>query len=132
MRISDWSSDVCSSDLSGTSGGILAPLLIIGGAFGGLIGLVLPGGPGPWAMIGMTGVMAAAMRAPLTAALFAVELTGQFDALPAPAATAGGAYAVAVLGRTTSIKSEEGRGGQEGVSTCSSGGWSFHCKEITE
>src|SRR3546814_1301018 len=47
---------------SGTSGGILAPLLIIGGAFGGLIGLVLPGGPGPWAMIGMTGVMAAAMR----------------------------------------------------------------------
>src|SRR3546814_12987927 len=59
---------------SGTSGGILAPLLIIGGAFGGLIGLVLPGGPGPWAMIGMTGVMAAAMRAPLTAALFAVEL----------------------------------------------------------
>src|SRR3546814_15032151 len=76
---------------SGTSGGILAPLLIIGGAFGGLIGLVLPGGPGPWAMIGMTGGMAAALRAPLTAALFAVALTGHFDALPATPATPGAA-----------------------------------------
>ncbi|RIA35385.1 H+/Cl- antiporter ClcA [Hephaestia caeni] len=92
---------------SGTSGGILAPLLIIGGAFGGLIGLMLPGGPGPWAMIGMTGVMAAAMRAPLTAALFAVELTGHFDALPATAATAGAAYAVAVLILKRSILTEK-------------------------
>src|SRR3546814_6191743 len=71
---------------SGTSGGILAPLLIIGGAFGGLIGLVLPGGPGPWALIGIPGVMAAAMHAPPTAALFAVELTCHFHAMPAPAA----------------------------------------------
>src|SRR3546814_7801065 len=34
---------------SGTSGGILAPILIIGGALGALIGHVLPGGPGYWA-----------------------------------------------------------------------------------
>src|SRR3546814_13634937 len=107
MRISDWSSDVCSSDLSGTSGGILAPLLIIGSAFGGLIGLVLPGGPGPWAMIGMTGVMAAAMGAPLPAALFAVELTGHFDALPATAATPGAAQAVAVPVLNGSLLSEQ-------------------------
>src|SRR3546814_14161271 len=102
MRISDWSSDVCSSDLSGTSGGILAPLLIIGGAFGGLIGLVLPGGPGPWALIGMTGVMTAAMRAPLPAALFAVDLTGHFDAPPATASLAAAASGVAFLVPTRS------------------------------
>src|SRR3546814_17032540 len=58
-------------------------------------------------MIGMTGVMAAAMRAPLTAALFAVELTGHFDALPATAATAGAAYAVAVLVLKRSILTEK-------------------------
>jgi H+/Cl- antiporter ClcA len=92
---------------SGTSGGILAPLLIIGGAFGGLVGLVLPGDPGVWAMMGMAGVMAAAMRAPLTGALFAVELTGHFAALPATAATAGAAYSVAVLILKRSILTEK-------------------------
>ena len=40
---------------SGTSGGILAPLLIIGGCTGFLIGQYLPGDPGFWAMIGMAG-----------------------------------------------------------------------------
>ncbi|HVI98823.1 MAG TPA: chloride channel protein [Sphingomonas sp.] len=92
---------------SGTSGGILAPLLILGGAVGGIVGLWLPGTPGAWAMMGMAGVMAAAMRAPLTAALFAVELTGHFDALPATAATAGAAYAVAVLVLKRSILTEK-------------------------
>src|SRR3546814_3654129 len=53
---------------SGTSGGILAPILIIGGALGALIGHVLPGGPGYWAMIGMVGIMSGAMRAPMTGA----------------------------------------------------------------
>ena len=40
---------------SGTSGGILAPLLILGGCAGFLIGQYLPGDPGFWAMIGMAG-----------------------------------------------------------------------------
>ena len=40
---------------SGTSGGVLAPLLILGGALGGISGHWLPGGSGPWAMIGMAG-----------------------------------------------------------------------------
>ena len=51
---------------SGTSGGILAPLLILGGCAGFLIGQYLPGDPGFWAMIGMAGVMSGTMRAPMT------------------------------------------------------------------
>src|SRR5205814_8605799 len=53
---------------SGTSGGVLAPLLIMGGALGALeahfIGV---GGPGLWALIGMGAMVAAAMGARLTA-----------------------------------------------------------------
>ena len=92
---------------SGTSGGILAPLLIIGGALGGIAGHWLPGGPGPWAMIGMAGVMSASMRAPLTAAIFTVELTGHFTALPATVAASGAAFAVAVLVLKRSILTEK-------------------------
>ena len=58
---------------SGTSGGILAPLLILGGCAGFLIGQYLPGDPGFWAMIGMAGVMSGTMRAPMTGALFAAS-----------------------------------------------------------
>ncbi|WP_232328747.1 MULTISPECIES: chloride channel protein [Sphingomonas] len=92
---------------SGTSGGILAPLLIIGGAFGGILGHWLPGGSGPWAMIGMAGVMSASMRAPLTSAIFTVELTGHFTALPATVAASGAAFAVAVLVLKRSILTEK-------------------------
>ena len=92
---------------SGTSGGILAPLLILGGALGGILGLWLPGGPGFWALLGMAGVMSAAMRAPLTAAIFAIELSGRFEALPATIAAAGAAYAVAVLILKRSILTEK-------------------------
>ena len=68
---------------SGTSGGVLAPLLIIGGA-GCVEGSVLPGNPGFWALVGMAAMMGGTMRAPLTGALFAVELTGDIhDACPA-------------------------------------------------
>ncbi|MGE0289942.1 MAG: chloride channel protein [Bradyrhizobium sp.] len=91
---------------SGTSGGVLAPLLILGGAAGYLIGHVLPGDPGFWAMLGMAGIMSGAMRAPLTGALFAVELTGRFDALPLTIAAAVAAYAVSVLVIRRSILTE--------------------------
>src|SRR3546814_6625880 len=39
MRISDWSSGVCSSDLGATSGGLAGGLLSLAGAVGGLFGL---------------------------------------------------------------------------------------------
>jgi len=92
---------------SGTSGGILAPLLSIGGALGGVIGLWLPGGSGFWALAGMAAMMSAGMRAPLTGAVFAVELTGRLDALPATAAAAVAGYALAVLVLRRSILTEK-------------------------
>ncbi len=82
---------------SGTSGGVLAPLLILGGAAGWLAGLVLPGTPGFWALLGMAAMLGGTMRAPLTGALFAVELTGDLHALPALLAATAAAYAVTVL-----------------------------------
>jgi H+/Cl- antiporter ClcA/CBS domain-containing protein len=92
---------------SGTSGGVLAPLLILGGAAGFLVGQVLPGDPGFWAMIGMAGIMSGAMRAPMTGALFAAELTGHFDAVPCTIAAAAAAYAVSVLLMRRSILTEK-------------------------
>ena len=92
---------------SGTSGGVLAPLLILGGALGCLLGQFLPGPAGFWAMIGMAAIMSGAMRAPLTGALFAAELTGRFDALPTILAASAAAYAVSVLVMRRSILTEK-------------------------
>ena len=92
---------------SGTSGGVLAPLLILGGAAGFLVGGYLPGDAGFWAMIGMAGIMSGAMRAPMTGAIFAAELTGHFDAIPCTIIAAGAAYAVSVLLMRRSILTEK-------------------------
>jgi H+/Cl- antiporter ClcA/CBS domain-containing protein len=92
---------------SGTSGGILAPLLILGGCAGFLIGQYLPGDPGFWAMIGMAGVMSGVMRAPMTGALFAAELTNHLSALPETIAAGSAAYAVSVLIMKRSILTEK-------------------------
>ncbi len=67
---------------SGTSGGVLAPLLIFGGAIGALAAPWLPhADPGFWALLGMAAMMGGTMRAPLTSSLFAMELTGNFQIL---------------------------------------------------
>ncbi|MBU6267679.1 MAG: chloride channel protein [Sphingomonadales bacterium] len=92
---------------SGTSGGVLAPLLILGGALGLLVGQILPGTPGYWAMIGMAAIVSGAMRAPLTSAVFAVELTGHYAALPMTVAASVGAYAISVLLMPRSILTEK-------------------------
>jgi H+/Cl- antiporter ClcA/CBS domain-containing protein len=61
---------------SGTSGGVLAPLLMIGGALGGLESMFLPyEGAGFWQLVSMGAVLGGTMRAPLTAVVFALELT---------------------------------------------------------
>src|SRR6476469_9335897 len=91
---------------SGTSGGILAPLLILGGCTGFLIGQYLPGDPGFWAMIGMAGIMSGVMRAPMTGALFAAELTNHLSALPETIAAGSAAYAISVLIMKRSILTE--------------------------
>ncbi|MBN8949447.1 MULTISPECIES: chloride channel protein [unclassified Rhizobium] len=92
---------------SGTSGGVLAPLLILGGALGWLVGLVLPGDPGFWAMLGMAAMMGGTMRAPLTGTFFAVELTGDTSALVPLLAATVAAYAVTVLLLKRSILTEK-------------------------
>jgi CBS domain-containing protein len=67
---------------SGTSGGVLAPLLIMGGGLGALFGTVLPvGDPGLWALLGMAAMMGGTMRSPLTGIIFALELTQNFGAI---------------------------------------------------
>lgn len=92
---------------SGTSGGVLAPLLLIGGALGYLVGVDLPGGPGLWALLGMAGILSGAMRAPLMAAIFTVELTGNHAVLPFTLAASAGAYATSVLVMRRSILTEK-------------------------
>jgi H+/Cl- antiporter ClcA/predicted transcriptional regulator len=92
---------------SGTSGGVLAPLLILGGALGWLIGLALPGAPGFWALLGMAAMLGGTMRAPLTGAMFAVELTGDVSILPQLLAATVAAYAVTVLLLKRSILTEK-------------------------
>lgn len=67
---------------SGTSGGVLAPLLIIGGALGALEASFLPGGDATlWPLVGMAAVMGGTMRSPLTGVVFALELTYDVRAL---------------------------------------------------
>ncbi|HEY5225260.1 MAG TPA: chloride channel protein, partial [Methylovirgula sp.] len=92
---------------SGTSGGVLAPLLILGGALGALESTFLPGSMGFWALLGMAATMGGTMRSPLTGALFAVELTGDLHALPALFAATAAAHAVTVLILKRSILTEK-------------------------
>ncbi len=67
---------------SGTSGGVLAPLLMIGGALGGVEALFLPyEGAGFWSLISMAAVLGGTMRSPFTAIIFALELTHDMNAL---------------------------------------------------
>jgi H+/Cl- antiporter ClcA/CBS domain-containing protein len=93
---------------SGTSGGVLAPLLIIGGALGALAGSWIPvGDAGLWALIGMAAMMAGTLRAPLTAMVFSVELTHDFNAFPALLAGCVAALGVNVLLMRRSILTEK-------------------------
>jgi len=93
---------------SGTSGGVLAPLLIIGGALGAFVGQWLPAGDsGLWAMVAMAGMMGGTMRSPLTGMFFMLELTGDFNALPALLCGSVAALAVTVLLMRRSILTEK-------------------------
>jgi chloride channel protein, CIC family len=73
---------------SGTSGGTLAPLLLIGGAFGGVVGAGLDAAfpnlglsPGAVALVAMAATFGAATGATFTAIVFAFELTRDYQAV---------------------------------------------------
>ncbi len=72
---------------SGNSGGVLAPLFFIGGAYGALFGLLVhwidPAFTVPsaaFALIGMAAVFGASSRATFASIVFAVEVTGAYHA----------------------------------------------------
>ena len=93
---------------SGTSGGVLAPLLIMGGALGAIEGrFITLGDPGLWAMISMAAMMGGAMRSPLTSMIFTLELTHDLNILPALLVACIAAHALTVLWLRRSILTEK-------------------------
>jgi len=93
---------------SGTSGGVLAPLLIIGGGLGAAMAHILPpASPGFWALLAMCATMGGTMRSPLTATFFAVELTGNTHILLPLITACATAHLVTVLLMRRSILTEK-------------------------
>ncbi|HEY3280331.1 MAG TPA: chloride channel protein [Gemmatimonadales bacterium] len=93
---------------SGTSGGVLAPLLLMGGALGALEAHWLPGAQaGLWAGISMGAMMGGTMRSPLTAIVFMLELTHDIALLPGLLVACVAAHAVTVLLMRRSILTEK-------------------------
>lgn len=99
---------------SGTSGGTLAPLLTIGGAAGVLMGMaaqsffpaagvVIPLA----ALVGMSAMFAGASRALLTSIVFAIETTGQSNALLPLLAACLASYGISYLLMKNTIMTEK-------------------------
>jgi H+/Cl- antiporter ClcA len=99
---------------SGTSGGTLAPLLTIGGATGILLangilyffpstGISLPLA----ALVGMAALFAGASRAFITSVIFAIESTGQPNALLPLLSTCGASYIVSYFFMGSTIMTEK-------------------------
>jgi H+/Cl- antiporter ClcA/CBS domain-containing protein len=67
---------------SGTSGGVLTPLLMMGAALGGVESLFLPHfGLGFWPLVSMGAILGGTMRSPFTGIVFAIELTHDLNML---------------------------------------------------
>jgi chloride channel protein, CIC family len=93
---------------SGTSGGVLAPMLMIGGALGGLEATVFPHvAAGFWPLVGLAGVLGGVMRSPLTGVVFALELTHRYEAVLPLLLTATAAFAISVLILRRSVLTEK-------------------------
>jgi CIC family chloride channel protein len=93
---------------SGTSGGVLAPLLMIGGALGALEGHLLPfEGTGFWALVSMGAILAGTMRSPLTGIMFAAEVTHDWSSLLPITIAAAIAHGFTVLVLKRSILTEK-------------------------
>ena len=93
---------------SGTSGGVLAPLLIMGGALGAIESTVLPGGDRAlWPLVSMAAALGGTMRCPLTSVIFALELTQDINTLPALLIASTVAHGFTVLVMRRSILTEK-------------------------
>lgn len=99
---------------SGTSGGTLAPLLTIGGALGAIVGVLIlqlfpqSGITLPLAALtGMAAMFAGSSRAFITSIVFALETTGQFNALLPLLAACSAAYIVSFLLMENTIMTEK-------------------------
>jgi chloride channel protein, CIC family len=73
---------------SGTSGGVLAPVFMMGAALGSLFGLLaaqifpeLAAAPAAFALVGMVAVFGSATRATFAAIVFAFEMTHNYEAI---------------------------------------------------
>ncbi|MGE0498524.1 MAG: chloride channel protein [Ramlibacter sp.] len=93
---------------SGTSGGVLAPLLMMGAGLGVVLSHLLPGNdPMLWPLVCMAATLGGVMRAPLTATIFAFGLTHDSNALLPLLTTSAVAYGFTVLTMRRSILTEK-------------------------
>jgi H+/Cl- antiporter ClcA len=93
---------------SGTSGGIVAPVLMLGAAVGGIFGHVLPGTtPAVWALLGLAGAFGGVTGSPFTAIVFAFELTHDQNSLLALLVVSTVSYLVSALILKRSVLTEK-------------------------
>lgn len=93
---------------SGTSGGVLAPLLMMGGALGGIDAMFLPNeGHGFWPVVSMAAILGGTMRSPFTGIVFALELTHDINLMLPLTVAAFIAHAFTALTLKRSILTEK-------------------------
>jgi CIC family chloride channel protein len=95
---------------SGTSGGVLAPLLMIGGAAGELLAHLAGASvemQALWAMVGMAAMLSGSLGVPLTAIAFTLEITHSIGAMAPVMMSCIGAYLVTSLILPRSILTEK-------------------------
>ncbi|MCW3480885.1 chloride channel protein [Neisseriaceae bacterium JH1-16] len=93
---------------SGTSGGVLAPLLMMGAGLGTLLAALFPGSHAAlWPLVAMAAMLSGTLGAPLTAAAFALELTHDVNALLPVLLACTVAYALTVRVMRRSILTEK-------------------------
>ncbi len=93
---------------SGTSGGVLAPLLTLGAGLGVVLGPLLPGAdPSLWPLVFMAATLGGMMRAPIMALMFAFEVTHDANALLPLLTACAVAYGFTVLVMPRSILTEK-------------------------
>lgn len=93
---------------SGTSGGVLAPLLMMGAALGAVESRFFPvESAGFWPLVSMAAILGGTMRSPLTGIVFTIELTHDMNMLLPLAISVTVAHAFTVLALDRSILTEK-------------------------